>query len=131
MADVLFVSVAKSYRPEFTLAQLEPWVERAWVITPAKAAECDRVVAVSKGQPIAAWRLCGAFYVENETWGDGHRRTALSLSDPLPVQADYSPAPLLRRGVAAERRPEIEPLPPERDPKWFEDSDVVRGLMAA
>jgi hypothetical protein len=29
MVDVLFASVATSYHSEFTLALLEPWVERA------------------------------------------------------------------------------------------------------
>jgi hypothetical protein len=119
MAGILFVSLARSFHEHFTLSELETWAERAWVITPAKASECDRVVAVYRGEPVAAWRLRGAYYVDDETWADGYRRTALSMGDPLPVISEYYPPKQLRRGVAAEDRPEIEELPPERDPKWF------------
>ena len=44
---VLYVSVAQSFDPRFSLAELEPWVERAWAISVAKASACDRVVATA------------------------------------------------------------------------------------
>lgn len=123
MQKVLYVSVKKSFHPEFTLNQLAPWVERAWAkLTPAKAQECDRVIAVYEGSPVAAWRVRGAFYVD-ETWGDGYPRVALSLGDPLPILDAYYSPPMLRSGWAVRPHPDVDPLPPERSPEWFEEPD--------
>lgn len=118
MAGLLFVSVNKSLKPTFTLAQLASWVERAWVLTPAKASQCDRVIPVFAGSAVAAWRLRGAYYLDEYTWGDGHRRIALSLGEPLPVlprYQDLAATAVLRRGAATVQCDDIESLPPERD----------------
>lgn len=117
-ARVLFVSVNRSFDfadPSFSLAQLEPWVERAWCIGVAKAAACDRVVAVRAGTPLAAWRIRGAFPTDQtyEVAGTTRPRAGLSLGDPLPLLPAYGTVPALRHGVAVAELP-IEPLPVER-----------------
>lgn len=117
-ARVLFVSVRQSFDPSdpsSSVAQLEPWVERAWCIGVEKAATCDRVVAVQVGAPLAAWRIRDAFPTD-ETYNVGgttRRRVGLSLGDPLPILAAYSVVPALRHGVAIAVCP-VEPLPIER-----------------
>lgn len=118
MADLLFVSINRTFDHAYTLPQLAPWVARAWKTTPAKAEQCDRVIAVFHGEPVAAWRLRGAFYAE-ETWGDGHRRVALSLGDPLPILPAYRNVPMLRAGVALATREDVTPLLPERGEEWL------------
>jgi len=118
MCQVLFVSVNKSFHDWFTLPELEVWAERAWAITVTKAAACERVVAVFEGEPVAAWRLRGAFATD-ETYagsdGSSRYRTGLALGDPLPVLPVYrTGVPPLRRGVAVAGL-DLVPLPPERD----------------
>ncbi len=110
--SVLFVSVKATFKPSYSIAELEACVERAWAISVAKAAACDRVVAVFEGEPVAAWRLRGAFATDetyNLSNGDTRPRVALSLGDPLPILSAYRPVPILRRGAWAEERP-VEPL---------------------
>ncbi|MER7983357.1 hypothetical protein [Streptomyces sp. NPDC095817] len=114
----LFVSVNKSFRDTFDLKQLEVWVERAWPITVSKASECERVVAVKDGEPVAAWRLRGAFPTD-ETYavsdGSSRDRTGLALGEALPILPAYrSGLPHLRRGVAVASL-DLIPLPAERD----------------
>jgi hypothetical protein len=115
MVRVLFVSVAHTFRRDDTLIDLAPWVARAWAqLTPTKAEMSDRVVAVSEREPVAAWRLRGAYYVE-ETWGnEGKRRVAFSLGDPLPILPQYRNPPDLRRGWGDDER-DVPPLRAERD----------------
>lgn len=119
MADLLFVSVKQSFNPTFTVAQLAPWVERAWAqLTPEKAKQCDRVIAVFEGYAVAAWRLRGAYYLDDYTWGDGHKRIALSLGEPLAVLPEYqeiASTVVLRRGARTVQDNQIAQLPPERD----------------
>jgi hypothetical protein len=120
--QVLFVSVNKSFHDWFTVPELEVWAERAWAITASKAADCERVVAVFEREPVAAWRLRGAF-ATNETYassdGSSRYRTGLALGDPLPVLPAYRTGiPQLRRGVAVATL-ELTPLPPERDNAAF------------
>jgi len=113
---VLYVSVAQSFDPGFSLAELEPWVERAWAISVAKASACDRVVAVHENAPVGAWRIRGA-YPTSETYrlsnGDERPRAGLSLGDPLPILPAYCDVPVLRRGAADVERP-VPELPEER-----------------
>jgi len=101
--QVLFVSVNKSYRSGMSVAEMEPCVERAWAMTVAKAAACDRVCAVFEGSAYAAWRLRGAFPT-SETFqvadGSTRPRIGLALGEPLPVLPAYQVDPSLRRGVA-------------------------------
>jgi hypothetical protein len=80
---VLFVSVNQSFNPTFSLAELEPWVERAW----AKASACDRVVAVYDQVPVGCWRIRGVFATTEtfETTGGPRPRIGLSLGEPLPI----------------------------------------------
>jgi hypothetical protein len=115
-ARVLFVSVAQSFDPTFTLAQLEPWVARAWATTVAKAAACDRIIAVAGNQPVGAWRVRGA-HPTDETFllsnGDERPRVGLSLGDPLPILAEYRDVPVMRRGVV-DIELDVDPLSPER-----------------
>ncbi|MDQ2814350.1 MAG: hypothetical protein M3Z75_21405 [Actinomycetota bacterium] len=115
-ARVLYVSVAQSFDPGFSLAELEPWVERAWAISVAKASACDRVVAVHENAPVGAWRIRGA-YPTSETYrvsnGDERPRAGLSLGDPLPILPAYCDIPVLRRGAADVERP-VPELPEER-----------------
>ena len=123
MADLLFVSVNKSLKPTFTLMELAAYVERAWVLTPAKASQCDRVIPVFAGSAVAAWRLRGAYYLDDYTWGDGHRRIALSLGEPLPVLPQYqelAATVVLRRGAATVQRDDIKSLLPERNEEIFD-----------
>ena len=120
MAGLLFVSVKKSFDPTFTLAQLAPYVERAWAqLTPTEAQQCDRVITVFEGFAMAAWRLRGAYYLDDYFWDNGKKhRVALSLGDPLPVLPQYQEIAStlsLRRGVKPVQREDIAPLPPERD----------------
>ena len=116
MTHVAFVSVRNSFRPEMTLPQLAVWVERAWATTVAQAGSADRVVAVVNGEPIAAWRVRGA-YPTDETYdlsnGDTRPRIGLSLGDPLPILPEYQPVPVLRRGINVVDL-NVAPLPPER-----------------
>jgi hypothetical protein len=115
-ASVMFVSVNKTFDPTFTLSQLEPWVERAWAMTVAKASGCDRVVAVYAGAPVACWRIRSAFPTEEtyETTGGSRPRIGLSLGEPLPVLAAYLEVPALRHGSATAVL-DVAPLGPERD----------------
>ncbi|WP_331770740.1 hypothetical protein OG948_44640 (plasmid) [Embleya sp. NBC_00888] len=117
MSRILFVSVNQTFDDTFDLRELEVWVERAWAITVTKASECERVVAVLAGEPVAAWRLRGAFPTD-ETYavsnGDTRSRTGLALGEALPVLSAYrSGVPALRRGVAVANL-DLTPLPPER-----------------
>jgi hypothetical protein len=114
--SVLFVSVNQSFKPTFTLAELEPWVERAWAMTVAKAAACDRVVAVVEQVPVGCWRIRGVFPTSEtfETTGGPRPRIGLSLGEPLPILPAYTAVPALRRGSATVEL-DIEPLAPERD----------------
>lgn len=120
-SSILFVSVRSSFRPWMTLPQLEPWVERAWAISAAKASTCDRVIAVLEGQLLAAWRLRGAFPSPDETYpvtgGGTSPRTCLALGDPLPLLREYMDRqlPALRRGVATAEWDDMEPLTPDQD----------------
>lgn len=119
MTPVIFVSVAQSFRPSYTLVDLEPWVERAWAISAEKAMHCDRVVAVFEGQPVAAWRVRGAF-ASDQTYrvsnGDERPRTALSLGDPLPMLPQYHRRDLImRRGVVIVDC-DVQPFGVERQP---------------
>jgi len=91
MTSIFFVSVNQSFKSNESLFVLEPFVERAWPISLEKAAACDRVVALYKTQPVAAWRIRGAFE-SPWTYGVGKAtrpRVALSLGDPLPVIEAY------------------------------------------
>lgn len=110
---VLFVSVNKSYRAGMSVADMEPCAERAWAMTVAKAAACDRVCAVFEGSAYAVWRLRGAFPTE-ETFqvadGSSRPRIGLALGEPLPVLPAYQVDPSLRRGVAI-RDLDVAPLP--------------------
>jgi hypothetical protein len=117
LCPVLFVSVNQSFRDTYDLKQLEVWVERAWAITVSKVSDCERVVAVKDGEPVAAWRLRGAFATD-ETYamsdGSTRYRTGLGLGEPLPILPAYRAAvPPLRRGVAVANL-DITPLPAER-----------------
>lgn len=120
-ASVLYVSVAQSFRPWMTLAQLEPWVERAWAITVGKASACDRVIAVSSGRPVAVWRLRGAFPSPDETYavadGSTRPRTCLALGEPLPLLPEYvdQAVPALRRGVAVQSWDGVDSLDADQD----------------
>jgi hypothetical protein len=119
VSPVLFVSVAQSFDSTYSLSNLEPWVERAWAISAGKAMQCDRVVAVFEGRPVAAWRIRGTF-ASDEMYqlsnGDERPRTALSLGDPLPVLAEYHRNDLMmRRGVVIIDC-DVEPFPVERVP---------------
>lgn len=113
MQSVLFVSVAQTFDETCSLPELEPWVERAWPLTVAKAATCDRVVAVFRNEPVGAWRLRGAFPTD-ETYivsqGSPRPRIGLALGDPLPILSAYRDVPPLRRGVCVAQR-DVEPLP--------------------
>jgi hypothetical protein len=123
MAGLLFVSVNKTFDSTFTLTQLAPWVAKAWALTPAKAERCDRVIAVYKGTPVAAWRLRAAYHLDEYTWGDGHPRIGLSLGDTLPILPVYqeiAPTVALRRGIATVERDDLAPLPQERDESLLE-----------
>jgi len=118
MANLLFVSVNQSFDPTFTLVQLAPWVERAWALTPTSAGQCDRVIPVFKGAAVAAWRLRGAYYLDDYLTADGRHRIALSLGDPLPVLPEYqeiASTVSLRNGARVVQREDIAPMPPERD----------------
>lgn len=103
-----------------TLTGLEPWVERAWAISVAKASSCDRVIAVLDGRPVAAWRLRGAFPSADETYamndGSTRPRACLALGDPLPLLPEYlkREIPALRRGVATDTWP-VAPLAADQD----------------
>lgn len=114
---ILFVSVNKTFDDTFDLRQLEVWAERAWALTVAKASQCERVVAVKEGEPVAAWRLRGAFPTDETylvTGGDTRYRTGLALGEPLPILPAYrTGAPTLRRGVAVADL-DVTPLPAER-----------------
>jgi len=113
MSCVLFVSVNQSFNRAATLPQLEPWVERGWAISVAKASACDRVVAAAEGRPVAAWRLRGA-YPTDETYivGTSTRpRVGLSLGDPLPLLPEYFDMPALRHGVATKELPVADLTP--------------------
>lgn len=117
MPKILFVSVNKSFDDDtMSVRDLEPWVERAWAVSVAKASEADRVVAVVEDEPIAAWRVRDAFPTD-ETYrlsnGDTRPRVGLSLGDPLPVISPYREVPALRRGVATKDL-DCSPLRPER-----------------
>lgn len=116
-ATVLFVSVNQTFHPGFTLSQLEPWVERAWAMTVAKASACDRVVAVYAGNPVACWRIRSAFPTDEtyETTGGPRPRVGLSLGEPLPILQEYLDVPVLRRGSATVVIDGIAPLALERD----------------
>ncbi|MFE9328967.1 hypothetical protein ACIHDR_49600 [Nocardia sp. NPDC052278] len=115
--NVLFVSVNQSFKPTFSLADLERWVFKAWAISAAKAATCDRVVAVYFNKPTAAWRLRGAYsaagYHYTVAGGQTRPRTALALGEPLPLQAAYDNVPSLRHGCAVAAL-DVESLEPER-----------------
>jgi hypothetical protein len=118
MPRVLFVSVNRSFQRDFTLPQLEPWVEQAWATSVEKASTCDRVVAVYEGQPVAAWRVRGAYAHASRTFkvasGDLRPRVGLSLGDALPLLPEYANAvPPLRRGVA-DVFVDVDSLPSER-----------------
>lgn len=120
---VLFVSVNESFKQSMTLAEVEVCAQRAWAITAAKAMTCDRVVAVCQNEPIAAWRLRGA-YASDETYHNGERvRVALSLGPALPILPAYAAIPALRRGVATAELP-VPPLPAERSAVPTEDEAV-------
>ncbi|GHE14803.1 hypothetical protein [Streptomyces alanosinicus] len=117
LCPILFVSVNQSFRDTYDLKQLEVWVERAWAITVSKASDCERVVAVKDREPVAAWRLRGAFSTD-ETYavsdGSTRNRTGLALGEPLPILPEYrSSVPVLRRGVAVANI-DLTPMPPER-----------------
>lgn len=120
-ASVLYVSVAQSFRPWMTLAQLEPFVERAWAITVGKVSTCDRAIAAVNGRPVAAWRLRGAFPSPDETYtvadGSTRPRTCLALGEPLPLLPESvdRAVPALRRGVAVQLWDGVEPLDPDQD----------------
>jgi hypothetical protein len=112
---VLFVSVNQTFEPGMSLAALEPRVAQAWAITVAKAASCDRVVAVYEATAVAAWRLRGAYPTAEtySTTGGDRARIALSLGEPLPVLPEYHTAPILRRGSATAELDDVAPLTPE------------------
>ncbi len=113
---VLFVSLNQTFDPAASIPQIEPWVQRAWALTVAKASLCDRVVAVFQGLPVAAWRLRGAFPTDEAylvSDGSTRPRIGLSLGDPLPIQQSYLDVPALRRGVAVVEL-DVEPLAQER-----------------
>ncbi len=116
-ATVLFVSVKKSFNPAYNLSQMEPYVERAWAMTVAKAASCDRVVAVLEGEPIAAWPIRATYPTEEmyATSGGERPRVGLSLGDPLPILPAYRDVPALRHGSAAKTLEDLNPLPVLRD----------------
>lgn len=116
--SVLFVSVNRSMNESMSLTELEPWVASAWSTTVARAARCDRVVAMFEGSPVAAWRIRGAYPTE-ETYqlsnGDRRFRIGLALGDALPVLEKYmDAAPPMRRGVMLVADVDVEPLPGER-----------------
>jgi hypothetical protein len=112
----MFVSVNQSFQPQFSLSQLEQWVERAWPMSVGKAGQCDRVVAVYEGAPVAAWRIRFVFPTDQtyKTSGGPRQRIGLSLGDPLPVLAEYDIDPTLRRGVTTVLLTDVERLSPER-----------------
>jgi hypothetical protein len=137
MQSVLFVSVAQTFDETGTLAELEPWVERAWPLTVSKAASCDRVVAVFCGEPVGAWRLRGAFPTD-ETYvvsrGETRPRIGLALGDPLPILPAYRDVPALRRGVCVKecdvlRLPKERIEPPDFDPDGPDQDEhvITRG----
>lgn len=108
MAQILFVSVNRSFNEGMDLAQLEACAAEAWDVTVSQASACDRVVAVfNNGDgavPVGAWRLRGAFASEKIPQ-PGHHRTGLALGEPLPVLAAYRELPSLRRGVGTRELP--------------------------
>lgn len=112
---VMFVSVNQTFNPSLTLAELEPWVERAWAMTVAKASDCDRVVAIYNQKPVGCWRIRGVFTTDltYETTGGPRPRIGLSLGDPLPILPEYVPVPALRRGSATKSL-DVQPLVSER-----------------
>lgn len=117
LCPTLFVSVNQSFSDTFDLKQLEVWVERAWAITVSKVSECERVVAVVEGEPVAAWRLRGVFPTD-ETYavsdGSPRNRVGLALGEALPILPAYrSGVPPLRRGVAVANL-DLTPMPSER-----------------
>ena len=125
MTRVLFVSLNKSFDRNCSLPELESCVERAWPITATKAAQCDRVVAVVNGDPVAAWRVRGVFPTEETYQVRGGRtspRIGLSLGDPLPILPEYGHAAGLRRGVMVVEC-DVDPLPSERRRSIFGDED--------
>ena len=115
--QVLFVSVQQSFDSGFSLAQLEPWVASAWAVSVSKASVVDRVVAVVDGEPVACWRVRGAFATDEVyrlSNGDTRPRVGVALGDPLPILPEYREVPALRRGVAVKAL-DVAPLPRERD----------------
>lgn len=95
----LFVSLAQTYNPMYTVAKQEPFVAEMWAISPGTVGRCDRVVGVVHGRPVAAWELRGAFAAD-ETWGNGRHRTKLSLGEPVVLREEDYMVPSLRHGVA-------------------------------
>jgi hypothetical protein len=85
-------------------------------MTVAKASTADRVVAVFRDTPVAAWRIRFAFASREtyQTTGGDRPRVALSLGPPLPVLPAYHQVPALRHGCALVEL-DVEALAPERD----------------
>lgn len=103
---VFFVSVNQTYRPGMSIKDIEPCVERAWAIGRPKVDECELVVAIWSGVPIAAWKLRGTFS-DDETWNPGgartpRRKTGLILGDAMPLDPMYAHHPSLRHGCATQ-----------------------------
>lgn len=100
----LYVSVNETFEPGRTpMSELEKHASYAWRVTRAKADECQLVVAMYKGAPVAAWELLMT-YTSDEPWDStGHRstkRTGFVLGEPLPLSPELHRNPTLRNGVA-------------------------------
>jgi hypothetical protein len=99
---IIFVSVNQSFGSTMTMSQLARCAEKAWPVSLPQARDCDRLVAVKGGLPLASWEVHGAYPTEEiyETNGGPRARVGLVLGDPVPLLPEYYESPALRRGVA-------------------------------
>ena len=61
MPKFAYVSVAQSAQEWMTISQLEEFATYRWATTPAKAMECERLIAVYDQTSVAAWPIRGAY----------------------------------------------------------------------
>lgn len=104
MFETLFVSIRRTMADvptrDYTIERLSDAARGNWCITVAKASRCEWVVAVMHGQPLAMWRLVGAYPHPTETYGPYNRpRVALDLGVPMAV-FPIEEIPSLRNGCA-------------------------------